>query len=367
MFSKMKRIKQSIGLLMLYVIILILVANDAWLYKTPVVKITSVQTKEEGKVKGTRGTEEMQYKQIIKGKLLNGEKRGKQIALSNAYAESEVTTQHYRKGDKILVTDSYSGIKTRKRDTHFVALFGMLVLLLIGISGRKGVLTIGTILFNGIIFSIGFYCLTFEKDILWICNIMAFLFSVGTLLCLNGWNRKTFAAIVSTICVLIMIMGMFDFIVSHTAELDYSQMEYLGSVEYPETIFRVQVMFAGLGAIMDVAVTISSGLGEIIYKTPTVTFRQLFHSGREIGYDIMGTMMNVLLFVFGCGLIPAFLLQMNNGVRMLTILRLHIPHEICKFLVESIGIVLAIPISIFISSFFMKFHEMERLRRKKKC
>ena len=245
------------------------------------------------------------------------------------------------------------------------ALAGALLLLLLVISGRKGMLTIATMLMNSIIFGVGFYCLTKGENMLWVCNVMALLFAVGTLLCLNGWNRKTFAAVVSTICVLALIMGMFDFVLSHTGELDYSQMEYLGSLDHPEMIFRVQVMFAGLGAIMDVAVTISTGLGEIIYKNPRVTFSQLFRSGREIGYDIMGTMMNVLLFVFGCGLIPTFRLQMNNGIRMLTILRLHIPHEICRFFVESIGIVLSIPISIFVAAFFMKGHEMKLFRREK--
>ncbi|HAX51131.1 MAG TPA: YibE/F family protein, partial [Lachnospiraceae bacterium] len=49
-----------------------------------------------------------------------------------------------------------------------------------------------------------------------------------------------------------------------------------------------------------------------------------------------------------------FLIRMNNEVRFLTIVRLHIPYEICRFLIESIGIVLAIPITILIASLFMK-------------
>ncbi|HCR83984.1 MAG TPA: YibE/F family protein, partial [Lachnospiraceae bacterium] len=132
-------------------------------------------------------------------------------------------------------------------------------------------------------------------------------------------------------------------------------MEYLGSLDNPDDLFRAEVMLAGLGAIMDVTVTVSAALGEIVHKNPQVTFLQLFRSGREIGYDIMGTMMNVLLFVFGCGLIPTFLIRMNNEVRLLTIVRLNIPYEICRFLIESIGIVLAIPITILIASLLTKF------------
>ena len=64
----------------------------------------------------------------------------------------------------------------------------------------------------------------------------------------------------------------------------------------------------------------------------------------------MGTMINVLLFVFGRGLIPTCLIRMNNEVRFVTIVKLHIPCELCRFFVESIGIVLAIPVSIFITA-----------------
>ena len=128
----------------------------------------------------------------------------------------------------------------------------------------------------------------------------------------------------------------------------------LGTIENPEDIFAAEVMLAGLGAIMDVAVTISAALSELLEKKPDLTFRSLFRSGREIGYDIMGTMISVLLFTFGSSLIPSFLIRMNNEVSFLTIVRLHIPLEIVEFLIESIGIVAAIPISILISSCLLR-------------
>lgn len=144
----------------------------------------------------------------------------------------------------------------------------------------------------------------------------------------------------STICVLAMIMGIFDVVISHSAELDYSTMEYLGSIDNPDEIFHAEILLSGLGAIMDVAVAIAVALSEIVTKRPEVTFRELFRSGREIGYDIMGTMINVLLFVFGCGLIPMCVIRMNNSVRFMTIIKLHIPCELCRFFIESIGIVI---------------------------
>ena len=72
----------------------------------------------------------------------------------------------------------------------------------------------------------------------------------------------------------------------------------------------------------------------------------------------------VLLFVFGSGLIPTFLIRMNNDIRFVTIVKLYIPCELCRFLVESIGIVWTIPVSIFITTIFMK---LSVKKRRKSC
>ena len=52
----------------LYLLAILFVMNDAWLYQTPIVKVTKVVTIVEGKSKSTRGTEETKYKQSLKQK-----------------------------------------------------------------------------------------------------------------------------------------------------------------------------------------------------------------------------------------------------------------------------------------------------------
>ena len=61
----------------LYLLAILFVMNDAWLYQTPIVKVTKVVTIVEGKSKSTRGTEETKYKQSLYGKIINGEDKGK--------------------------------------------------------------------------------------------------------------------------------------------------------------------------------------------------------------------------------------------------------------------------------------------------
>ena len=355
---KSKKIKIYAVFGVIYLVTVIFVMNDAWLYQTPIAKLTKVETSVAGENKSTRGTREIKYRQKIRGVILNGKNKGKIVDFSNEYTYTGMLKQRYHKGDKVLLNGSEdnvgSGIQSVKRDTELVLLLGLLIFVLMTIAGKKGVLTIATVGINIVIFATGFFRNSDDADIVAICNKMVLLFAIVTLIGLNGVHRKTLAALLSTLCVLAMIMGVFDVVISHVEELDYSTMEYLGSIDNPDEIFHAEILLSGLGAIMDVAVAISAALSAIVAQKPDVTFRELFRSGREIGYDIMGTMINVLLFVFGCGLIPMCLIRMNNGVRFMTIIKLHIPCELCRFFVESIGIVLAIPVSILVTSVLMK-------------
>ena len=350
--------KKYIFFLLFYLALILFVATDAWLYQIPVARIQKVRTEESGVKSGARGEKEQYYEQTMEAKLLNGDRKGDKILLKNEYSASQVINQKYHKWDQVLVSLNGEGktatIKTLKRDVYLAALFGLMVILLLLITKKQGVLTIATLVVNLGIYGAGFTLYLQGKDILKICNLMAILFMVTTLLFLNGFSRKTFAAVLSSFCVLALIMAIFFAVMNRVAEPDYSAMEYLGTIENPEDIFAAEVMLAGLGAIMDVAVTISAALSELLEKKPDLTFRSLFRSGREIGYDIMGTMISVLLFTFGSSLIPSFLIRMNNEVSFLTIVRLHIPLKIVEFLIESIGIVAAIPISILISSCLLR-------------
>ena len=67
----------------LYLLVIIFVANDAWLYSTPIAKLTKVETSVSGEETGTRGTKENKYKQNLQGVILTGENKVKTISFTN--------------------------------------------------------------------------------------------------------------------------------------------------------------------------------------------------------------------------------------------------------------------------------------------
>lgn len=350
--------KKYIYSIIFYLLFLIFVANDAWLYKTPIAKITQVTEKKIAEMPAVRGGKEIYYLQNLKVKILNGSQKGKILTIRNEYTTSRIIDQKYHKGNRVLLESSngepVAAIKTQKRDFYLAMLFGGIIVLLILFTGKQGIRTCISLIVNGAIYILGFFLFLGGYDLLPLCNLLVIIFTIVTMLILNGFHRKTVAAIFSTFFVFSLIMLIFFVTLNTTEPFDYGMMEYLGSTENPEHLFIAEVMFAGLGAIMDVAVTLTSAMEELIRKKPDISLRKLFHSGREIGYDIMGTMISVLLFTFAAGLIPSFLIRMNNDVPFITNIKQYIPFEISRFLIESIGIVAAIPISIAVSSGFFK-------------
>ena len=75
---------------------------------------------------------------------------------------------------------------------------------------------------------------------------------------------------------------------------------------------------------------------------------------KEIGKDIMSTMSNVLFFTYLCAGLPIFVLALRNGFTIFNYITTNFSLELSRFLVGSIGIVLTIPISAFISIKLMK-------------
>lgn len=108
--KKSKRAKLYGVFGLIYLIAVIFVMNDAWLYQTPIAKLTKVETSIAGENKSTRGTQEIKYKQKIRGVILNGTNKGKIVDFSNEYTYTGMLKQKYHKGDKVLLNGSESNV-----------------------------------------------------------------------------------------------------------------------------------------------------------------------------------------------------------------------------------------------------------------
>ena len=287
------------------VISLIGSVHDAFLYKETAAKIERVQTEavmqESGKM----------YEQTMEAQILNGVHKGEQIALKNLYSGSLTVDEKYKKGNQVFVTltedgDALEGkITGLKRDTYVLAALLIFVYVLYVTAGRRGVSSILSAGINILLFYVAI-CL-YEKGsyIIPVTILLMILFTVLSLVLVSGINKVTETAVL--------------------------------------------VLIGGLGAVMDVTISIATTAGELVRINPGITKESLYDGIRHVADDIMGTMINVLFLSYFCSAVPLILIKMINHYGFTEIFKFHIPFELILFLTGSIGILLAIPISLGIS------------------
>jgi len=177
---------------------------------------------------------------------------------------------------------------------------------------------------------------------------------------LGGVHRKTISAFLGTISGAFLAM-VFGLVVQHFAKIDGFRMEdaepllqmkqYLGVPVRLSGLLVASIIICALGAVMDVAMSISSSLEEVHAANPALSRSELFRSGMNVGRDMVGTMTNTLILAF---LGSEFTLIIFLYSRGLTFYHLFstafVALETISGLSSSIGMILAIPLTALIAS-----------------
>lgn len=192
-----------------------------------------------------------------------------------------------------------------------------------------------------------------------ILSVAAALFaSVVTIYLMTGFNNKGIVAILGSVggvlaagilsFVFVNSMGLTGYVTTET--LNYSSM--LTGIKIKEVI-SAGVILGSMGAVMDVAMSISSALNELKEKNPELPRKELFISGMKIGSDIIGTMINTLILAYiGSSLMTSiFIYMQKDQYPLIRILNFEsIVVEILRAFCGSIGILVAVPITAYIAS-----------------
>ena len=360
LFSKRKSLTLFCVVTVLLIVGVYITANNYQLYDTTIVRIDSAENTPDPSALAN-GSSEKHYLQILSGTVMNGDFPGKKIQLQNRCSATEVFDDQYKAGDEVFVTvrqaddGALSGlILGMKRDKYMAALCAALILFILIIARKKGLFTILSLSVNIALFWYALDLYTKGTDILFLSNCLVLLFTVLSLLFISGLNRKALSAILATLISIAATLILFQIVMMTTDGVDYAFMEYIASPNDLPDIFMSQIMLGGLGAIMDVSITEAATINELIARDKRISIKDLIKSGREVGHDIMGTMINVMLFTYISGSIPLIILKMNSDIKLHTIILYHMPMELYRFFIGSIGILLSIPVSLFVSILFFK-------------
>lgn len=364
----MKLLKKNKVFIILYIILTILsivsvifTFNNHQFYKETIAKIDSTKEEYISTENITFGYTEEIYMQTIEATILNGNDKGKNITIKNEYHKGEAYDQKYQKNDEIFVSLNKRNdeiinahIEGYKRDKYIVILIVSFILVLILVGRLKGFLSLISVIINIIIFYVIINLNTTGIPLAILSFVGSIIFSIICLTLVSGFNKKTVAAVASSILGVLttMLISLIVINITKYSGVRFEQMELL--TRPYEGIFLSEIILGGLGAIMDISITIASSLKELIDKNNKITIKELKKSGFEIGKDITSTMINVLFFTYICGVLPNLTIYFRNGVNLGSLINEYISLEMTRALTGAIGIVITIPISIFISILIYK-------------
>ena len=251
------------------------------------------------------------------------------------------------------------------RDQFIVFLLGLMLICVIVVGREEGIRTVCALVGSGLV--IYFFMLPMiaeGKPPVLIVTLSSGLIAFCSLVFVIGPSRKTFSAVLGTMGGVMtagLIVVLSQQFLHFTGMEDAIAVDIVEALRQPPFDFQ-QLLLAGmliglLGVAVDGAIEVSSSMEEIRRANPNMSSWQLASSGMNVGTDILGTMVNTLVFAYiGVRLLllmavasPDLQLFKSPLVELLSVGMMS--SEILRILAGTFGLVLTIPITALISSF----------------
>lgn len=310
-------------------------------------------------------------KQIVLVKILSGEFKGTERLMDNMLTGNPAYDISLKRGDKVILhaeakteeiitaDDVDFFIADLKRDNTLIGFAALFFIALILIGRKKGVFslisivtTIALIFFVLMPMILNGFCPIASAVLVCILSTVITIYLVG------GLNSKSSSAIIGTSLSLIFAgaLSMIVIYLAHLTGFAGEENMFLYSA-HPDLDFKgllsASMIIAALGALMDTGVSIASSINEIYETDKTLSIKQLFTSGMNIGKDIIGTMSNTLILVYLGSSLPLVLLSSNIDLQKFFNLN-QVATEISSALIGSIAILACVPLTAIIAAYLIK-------------
>lgn len=307
--------------------------------------------------------------------ILEGNEKGKIVEIDFPIYKEKQYNIFAKVGDKVVLYKSFdevvdvenksSYLKERidisdidKRNSFYILasiFFGATILI-----ARKKGLYAALSLFLSITFIIKIFIPAISKGYspILFAVITCIFSTIVTTFLIGGISKKSLIAILGTTSG-VLVSGILSFSFANIMRLTgYDDPEILSYANLISNINLKELVSAGiiigsLGAVMDVAVSISSSIDELYKNSLSIDSKSLFISSMNIGKDIIGTMINTLILAYiGSSMLTILLVYLQSSqypaIRVLNYENIAV--EILRAVCGSIGILVSVPLTSYIGS-----------------
>ena len=298
----------------------------------------------------------------------NGLFKGKTATAVNLLQGSLEQDKLFSEGDKAQVVVSYDG-ETIKRVTMIdyfrlpgeLLLAGLFILFLIIFAGGTGVRAI---------ISFALTVLTIWKLLVplylngynpvWVGLLINLLLTTLIIALVYGFDYRCAAAVSGSFLGILVtsVLGIIftDLFRLHGAVMPYSEsLLYAGFQHLNLTqIFMASIFLGSSGAVMDLAVDITSAVYEVVEKKPDILPWDAVKSGMNVGRAAMGTMTTTLLLAYSGGYIALLMVFMAQGTPTEHIFNYkYVAAEIIHTVIGSFGLISVAPFTALCSGLLL--------------
>lgn len=238
----------------------------------------------------------------------------------------------------------------------------ILFLLMILVGGAKGARSFISLFLN---FGIFLLTIIFMMDPavnpIYVTGIACIVISCVNLFYVNQINSKTKTAFAATVITIILLLFFIHIMTNKMMIQGFGEESIEELIPYSlhigvdfVKIATSMIIMSTIGAIIDVAISITSPMKEIFTHHPNIHRKDLFTSGVRIGRDILGSNTNTLFFAFFGGYLALLLWFKDLAYSPGKIINSKIfSAEMITILCAGIGIALVIPIAAGINAYFL--------------
>ena len=301
--------------------------------------------------------------QIVSLKLTSGKWKGKTVEATSS--SSYLYGAHCKKGSKVIAIVSESqgemtaSVYSQNREMQLYLIIAIFVFTIILIGGKKGLASVIGLGFTILCILFLFLPMIYKGiSPIWSAVLVVILTTVATMYLVGGISRKTMTAILGPVSG-VLISALFAMLfckMTNISGYNVSDIEDLIYIRDQTGIKVGELLFSGilisaLGAVMDVAMSISSTIEEIHCQNSELTIKELFQSGMNVGKDMMGTMSNTLILAFAGGSINTLVFIFAYNYEYLQVVNMYaIGIEIIQGIASSMGVILTVPITSFLAA-----------------
>lgn len=312
--------------------------------------------------------------QLVEVTILEGVLKGATVTVNNEVTDNPAYNINIKPGQELIlsvITDKNGHSEVNISDYSRAPILGWLFALFLTVflifGGKKGIKSlVGLLICVSLIVFVLLPLSLAGGNPLLIATAICLVATASSMLLVAGFSKKAYAAILGTIGG-VVVAGLISYLVIVSAPLTGLTSEEAQilrgtlagmPLKFYSGLLAAGMLIGALGVIMDVAISIASSVSEVSSADRTLTVADLYKSGMNVGRDIMGTMTNTLVLAYAGSALPLLLLFAQMPSVKLFNLDL-LATEVTAALSGSIGLVLTIPLTAFISARFMSGNKID--------